>query len=350
MRIMVTGDVGFIGTHLTRHLLDHRHDVHGVDLRVAPNGPDGVDEYGQHVGDLLSEGAGGTSSILDHAIRHFDPDVVVHLAAQVGRLFGEDNIAHTIESNALMTARVARSCAAAFRRPRLVYTSTSEVYGDLSTVAVGCEDWTGVWQLPHNLYGLSKRWGEEVAALYALTPDLEGSMQIIRPSMPYGPGLPPGRGRAAIVNMLYQAHHRQPIPVHRGAERSWCWIEDAVRGIRLVLEQGEVAFLAADVVKRGVGCYNVGRDDAAVTMRHVAEMACAVAGVEDPDALIVEVDAPARQTVVKRLSTEKLRGLGWEPVVGLFEGMSRTYDAMKRLGQLDVGPHVLPGGTPIPPT
>jgi len=331
MRVVVTGGQGFIGTHLCHALCLHGHEVTSLDIKPEPQLSGWRQMYGR---DLLVPAPGDTSLHLDEAIRIIDPEVVVHLAAQVGRLFGEDNIAHTIESNALMTALVARSCAAAANRPRLVYTSTSEVYGDLSTVAVGCEDWTGVWQLPHNLYGLSKRWGEEVAALYALPPDLEGSMQIIRPSMPYGPGLPPGRGRAAIVNMLWQAHHRQSIPVHRGAERSWCWIEDAVRGIRTVLEHGEVAFVASDVVKRGVGCYNIGRDDAAVPMTTVAEMACAVVGVEDPSSLIVQVDAPARQTVVKRLSTEKLRALGWTPEVGLFEGMAKTYEAMQRLGHL----------------
>lgn len=351
MRIVVTGGQGFIGTHLCHELHTHGHDVSSIDIKPYP---DVGGDWRQAMGDLLVPGAGDTSAALDGAIRTLDPDVVVHLAAQVGRLFGEDNIEHTIESNALMTARVARSCAAAYRRPRMVYTSTSEVYGDLGQYT-GWEDAVGGvpanMRLPHNLYGLSKRWGEEISALYALTEDTEGSLQVVRPSMPYGPGLPPGRGRAAIVNMLAQAYHREPIIVHRGAERSWCWIGDAVRGFRKIITDGAYA-VTADEYRSGVGCYNLGRDDASVPMRTVAEMACAVVGDRDPENLIVEVDAPARQTVVKRLSTVKLQDLGWAPEVGLFEGMQKTYEAMQRLGHLPSVPSgdLLPGGTPTPPT
>jgi nucleoside-diphosphate-sugar epimerase len=51
-------------------------------------------------------------------------------------------------------------------------------------------------------------------------------------------------------------------------------------------------------------------------------MACDLTGASHD--LIEVVDAPANQTVVKRLPTEKLRGLGWEPQVDLKEGMVRT--------------------------
>jgi nucleoside-diphosphate-sugar epimerase len=70
------------------------------------------------------------------------------------------------------------------------------------------------------------------------------------------------------------------------------------------------------------GSWNVGRDDIAIPMRTVAEMACAMTGA--PQDLIQDVEAPGRQTVVKRLSMDKLRSIGWEPQVELGEGMART--------------------------
>jgi GDP-L-fucose synthase len=57
-------------------------------------------------------------------------------------------------------------------------------------------------------------------------------------------------------------------------------------------------------------------------MLDVARMACDLTGASKD--LIVMVDPPKMQTVVKRLSTEKLRGLGWEPKIDLEEGMVRT--------------------------
>lgn len=341
MRILVTGGEGFIGTHLCRELAGAGHDVSSIDIKPVQE-PVRVPWNRIMACDLLLPALGETSLYLNNAIAEYAPDVVVHLAAQVGRLFGEDDLSHTIESNALMTALVARSCAAAASRPRLVYTSTSEVYGDLGA-KTGTEDGDILsgrlpdWRVPHNLYGLSKRWGEEVAAMYATTHSAanvpaSGGLQVVRPSMPYGPGLPPGRGRAAIVNMLWQAANREPIVVHRGAERSWCWVGDAVRGFRAVIEKGQVADFV-DQYQIGYGCYNVGRDDAGVPMLAVAQMACYITGASE--SLIEQVDAPGRQTVVKRLATTKLRALGWQPHVGLRDGMVMTWQAMMKAGQLD---------------
>jgi len=285
MRIVVTGSQGFLGRHLCADLFYAKHDVHGID---------------RETGDLTVPG------IADALIGAWCPEVVVHLAAAVGRILGEDDIENTIRSNALMTANVARACAR--YDVRLVYVSTSEIYGDQGERL--CDE-DGPAVLPHNLYGLTKRWGEEVARLYA-----PAGLQVIRPSMPYGPGLPVGRGRAAICNMLWQASTRQEIPVHKGGVRAWCWVGDTVRGFRMVIESGEP------------GAWNVGRDDNFVTMRDVAELACRIAGA--PTSLIRMVDPPANQTIVKRLSMAKLKALGWEPTVSLEDGMRRLYAAQQK--------------------
>lgn len=284
MKFLITGVAGFIGTNLRRELEDRDHEVVGIDF--AP------DERTEHANDLLEPG------VFRSIAQEERPDIVVHLAAQVGRLFGEDDVVRAVRSNAEMTTIVAKTCGDLHMR--LAYASTSEVYGDHGDVV--CDEVDGPWVLPHNLYGLSKRWGEEVCGLYA--PD---KLTIFRPSMPYGPGAPPGRGRRALDNMLWQAHHRMPIPVHRHAERSWCWVGDAVRAMRLLLERPYG------------GAFNVGRDDDPRSMYHVAQMACAL--TQAPFELIEEIEPPQRQTVVKRLSTQRLREIGWEPTVELEEGM-----------------------------
>lgn len=143
--------------------------------------------------------------------------------------------------------------------------------------------------------------------------------------MPYGPGLPAGRGRAALVNFLWNALNGEPLTVHKGSERSWCWVGDTVRGIRLIIEEeyrrdqsGHHLF----GITNEQGIWNVGRDDNATSMVTVAQMACAL--TDAPFSLIQEVDPPGMQTVVKRLSTAKLQSLGWSPQVELIEGMKNT--------------------------
>jgi len=289
VRILITGASGFVGRHLCAEL-DGFHEV----LRV---------DRGE--GDLRVNG------VADGIVGEAKPDVVVHLAAKVGRLFGEDDPAETILDNAGMTALVAKACGR--HGARLVYASTSEVYGDQGeqTCVEVMSDRRG---RVHNAYGLSKRWGEEAGWLYA-----PAGFTVLRLSMPYGPGLPWGRGRAAIINMLWQALTRAPIPVHRGAERCWTYVADTVRGVRAVLEHADE------------GVFNIGRDDNRVSMRAVAEMACDLTGASHD--LIVEVDAPGNQTVVKRLSNARLRSLGWRPEVDLEEGMRMTLDWVKSEGQ-----------------
>lgn len=286
MRILVTGAAGFIGTHLCNELSDSGHQVVGWDRHHG--GLQDLHEWP----DVFAK----------HVPKY---DQVVHLAAKVGRLFGEDDVERTIADNVTMTTHVAQACGS--HGVPLVYASTSEVYGD--NAESSCDEIDGPFTLPHNLYGLTKGFGEQVCELYA-----PANLTIWRISMPFGPGLPAGRGRAAIVNFLHQAHNNEPIPVHRGSERSWCWIGDTVRAMRMTLELTDG------------GTFNIGRDDNAMPMTQVAKLACDITGAGY--GLIAEIDAPARQTVVKRLATDRIRALGWEPHVGLEEGMRRTYEAM----------------------
>lgn len=288
MRILITGSSGFIGTHLSRELRSVGHTVTGMDYKDGP---------GQDASDFRA-----VRSLLESS----RAEVIVHLAAKVGRLFGEDDVMETIRDNAGMTAVVAQ--AAGELGVRMVYASTSEVYGDNGPAL--CQEIDGPWSLPHNIYGLSKLWGEDACKLYA--PD---GFTALRFSMPYGPGLPAGRGRAAIINMLWQAKNGMPIPVHIGAERSWCWIGDTVVGARIAIERGE-------------GAYNIGRDDDPVSMERIAQLACIIAGGDQN--LVEMIAAPQRQTVVKRLSTARIRKLGWSPQTALYDGMLETFESWVR--------------------
>jgi UDP-glucose 4-epimerase len=291
VKAIVTGGAGFLGSHLCFELEQHGHDVVVLDLKISRfhdlRFPELVD------------------SLFDE---HEDADLCVHLAAKVGRLFGEDDPMETVTDNVGMTALVAQACGT--RGIRLAYASTSEIYGDNGNNV--CDEETGPFSLPHNLYGISKGFGEDVCNHYAKT-----GLLIFRFSMPYGPGLPAGRGRAAIINMLHQALHGKRIPVHKNAERSWCYITDTVKATRLALEQSEA------------GVFNIGRDDNPTSMFEVARIACRLTGANSSRIELIE--PPRNQTVVKRLSTDRIRALGWEPEVGLEDGMKRTLEWVQTL-------------------
>lgn len=284
MKILVTGSAGFIGRHICPELAHGDHEVVGVD---------------HHTGHDLT-----VPGVFQDTLSAEQPDIVLHLAAQPGRLFGDLDVVQTIHSNAVMTAIVAVACGQT--RTRLAYVSTSEIYGDVD--GTSCEEYSGPFALPANLYGLTKRWGEDVCALYA-----PSGLIVMRPNMTYGPDMEVGWGRAAMPTMIWRALNSQRIEVHRGTERSWCHIDDIARAMRLIIERGE-------------GTYNVGRDDDARSMEAIAGLACNVAGASRD--LIDIFEPPPGLVPVKRLSMQRLRDLGFSPDVSLEDGMRDVYQGL----------------------
>jgi len=281
MNVLVTGASGFVGRALVDELR------HG-------NGAYEVHPLERSDGDLAEDG------VAEAAVAEARPDVVVHAAARIGVVRCEDEPELALRSNVLATALVARAAAA--HGARLAYVSTSDVYG----AALADEDTPAA---PASFYALTKWWGEQVARLYA-----PAGLAVLRLANPYGPGHEPGQGKGALPTMLWQAERRQPIPAFRGEARSWCWIGDVARGIRLVLEHG------------GEGVFNIGSDAEPVSLTDVARIACELTGA--PQELVQEVDPPPGR-VTPRVSVERLRALGWRAEVGLDDGMRRLLESLR---------------------
>jgi UDP-glucose 4-epimerase len=274
MRVLVTGASGFVGSALVEEL---RHGERAYE----------VHPLGRDDGDLAEDG------VADEALAGFRPDVVAHAAARIGVVRCEEEPELALRSNVLATVRVAQACVS--HGTRLAYLSTADVYG----IAAVADEQTP--PAPASLYALTKLWGEEAARLYV--PD---RLAVLRLGNPYGPGVDPAQGKGALPSMVQQAERRERIPAFRGEARSWCWIGDIVRAVRLVLESGQE------------GVFNVGSDGDPVSLMDVARIACDLTGA--PPDLIDEVEPPAGRAA-PRISIERLRALGWRPEVGLEDGL-----------------------------
>lgn len=284
MRILLTGGRGWIGSRLELVLADRGHEVMCVD---------------REDGDLADV------EVVGRIVHTRVPEVIVHLAAQPGRVFGEQDASHTVQSNVVTTINVAQACAEV--GARLCYVSTSEVYGDLGAGHRVYED-MALGQ-PLNLYAATKAMGEQASRLYA--PD---GFLIIRPSMPYGPGMATGWGRAALPTMIDNFLRGEPFTVHAGTARSWCFIDDLVEAMSDVIERGEHEI------------YNVGRDDDLMEMVSVAHVVCDVLGTDRDLIKIGEHDDTI--TPVKDISMARLKALGWQPKVSLREGIKLTAESL----------------------
>lgn len=164
MRCLVTGCAGFIGSHLADRLLGDGHEVVGIDaftdyysrtakesnLRIARRSP----RFTFHDTDLLSLD-------IDEALRGID--VVFHQAAQAGvrRSWGQHFETYT-RLNVLATQRLLEACRTTPSLHRLVYASSSSVYGDTTELPVSEETPTR----PVSPYGVTKLAAEHLCSLY----------------------------------------------------------------------------------------------------------------------------------------------------------------------------------------
>jgi nucleoside-diphosphate-sugar epimerase len=282
MKVLLTGASGFVGRALQDEL---RHGDGAYEVHLL----------GRADGDLADEG------VAEAAVADTRPDVVVHAAARIGVVRCEEAPELALRSNVLATTLVAR--AAARHGARLVYLSTSDVYGP----AVEADEQTP--PAPESFYALTKLWGEQAAELAA-----HEGLAILRLANPYGPGVDAGQAKGAVPTMLRQADAREPIPVYRAEARTFCWIGDVVRAIRLVLDSGEA------------GAFNIGADGEAVALADVARLACELTGA--PQELIEEIEPPPGR-VMTRISTQRIRALGWRPEVPLDEGMRQLLESLR---------------------
>lgn len=246
MKVLVTGSTGLVGTALLKEL---QHDVVGVTRRD---------------GDLAEDG------VAERLLDKHTPDVVVHLAAAVAK----PGVAETVRDNVDATALVAAACNA--RRVRLLHGSTTSVTAT-------------------SLYAHAKRWSEDAALFFV--PDAT----VLRLAYPYGPA------RGAITTMIAQALRRDPITVHRGSVRSWCWAGDTARAIALLVEN------------ETPGAVTIGNDREPTSMFDLARLVCSF--TDAPAELIEEVEPPYGPTVAESYADERLAALGWSPAVTLEDGV-----------------------------
>ena len=198
---------------------------------------------------------------------------------------------------------------------RFLLASTSEVYGD-PDVHPQPESYVGHVNPvgPRGVYDEAKRFAEALATAYQSYHGLD--VRIVRIFNTYGPRMRPGDGRV-ISNFLAQAVSGKPLTVYGDGTqtRSFCFVDDEVRGI--------LALLDSDVS----GPVNIGNPDE-FTVTEVVGLVREVTGwTGEVITEALPVDDPTR----RRPDISRARELlGWEPAIGLAEGLRRTADWMRR--------------------
>src|SRR3989475_3262355 len=246
--ILVTGGLGVIGSRMVPLLRHQGYDVKVLDNRILRQ----KDYIRADICSMVET---------ERGFRDWQIDYVFHLAGEVGRENGELFARRAVDINVGGTLNLIQLCRE--YGSRLIYAGTSEAYGDVGE-NVMFED-LAPGKLT-NCYALSKFQAEQYVRHFVENYDLQA--HIIRIFMCYGPGEFPSYFRSAVSRFVYNALHDRPIFVHRGALRSWCFIDDIVEGWRLVME---------GFAKGRAEVYNIGRHDPR-SMLDVAKTICSLAG------------------------------------------------------------------------
>jgi GDP-4-dehydro-6-deoxy-D-mannose reductase len=282
VRALVTGANGFAGTWLTAYLRDQGDEVVGIDHEVN-----------------VTDGAA-----VRQAVTAASPDAIYHLAARahVGDSWGDPG--EVLQVNAVGTLNVLEAARACTTPPRVLLTSSAEVYGAVEEDQLPLTEATGL--APMTPYAASK-----VAAEYlGVQAHLAYGLPVIRvrPFNHVGPGQAPGFVVAALAARIVEAHRVGASSIAVGnldARRDLTDVRDVVRAYRLLIERG----MPGEV-------YNVcsGRD---VAISHVAERLLRLAGtslrlVPDPSLM-----RPVDVRVVRGDPRKLHDATGWKPELDL---------------------------------
>jgi dTDP-glucose 4,6-dehydratase len=299
---IVSGGAGFLGSHLCDALLERGHRVICVD-----NLDTGSLHNIEHI-----DGPNFVSlnrDVTEPLYVKDEIDFVYHLASPASPIDYARLPLHTLKVGSYGTHNMLGL--AKRHRARFLLASTSEVYGDPQVHPQPEDYWGHVNPIgPRGVYDEAKRYAEALTMAYHRQQGV--STAIARIFNTYGPRMRPHDGRA-IPTFLRQALQDKPLTVFGDGSqtRSFCYVDDEVRGL-IALAESE-AHLPV----------NVGNPDEFTLL----ELAETVIDVAESRSEIVFEALPADDPQIRQPDITKARELlGWEPEVGLRDGLRLTIE------------------------
>jgi dTDP-glucose 4,6-dehydratase len=303
---LITGGLGAVGAPLAHELRSRGHTVWVCDLPHAAAANYircDVSNYRQ------------LQSVFERA----DFDFVYHLAAEFGRLNGEDYYEKLWESNAIGTKNILRLQEQ--RKFRMIFTSSSEVYGDWPEAMT--EDVLMAHPIRQmNDYAISK-WVNEMQIMNS-TERFGIEAVRVRLFNTYGPGEYYSDYRSVVCQFIYRALHDQSYTVYLDHHRTSSYVDDTVRTLANIVKP--------ECFKPGEA-YNIAGDEYH-DIKSLSDMILNYLGKDDR--LVKYVPLESHNTRDKKADISKaVRDLQHCPTVSLSVGIQRTINWQKGVYHCD---------------
>lgn len=310
---IIVGGAGFIGSHVTDALLA---DPETRAVTLYDNFTSGREwHYAEHRDDPRLEVVRGDANDLPALCEAMaGHDLVVHLASNPDIALAMTDPTIDFDEGTLLTHHVVE----AMRRtgvPRIVYASGSGIYGDLGEQEAR-EDHGPL--VPVSTYGASKLAGEALISAYAHMFGLRGVAlrfgNVVGRRQTHGVGFD-------FVRRLLDDPSRLTVMGNGTQSKSYVAAPDVVAAVLRAVDRGPAAPFTA---------FNVATGDY-ITVREIVALALDVIGL-DANATTIEYGTTDRgwkgDVPVVRLSTERIRSLGWAPSMGSLDALRASLVAM----------------------
>ena len=308
MKILVTGVAGFLGSHLCKSLLRDGNQIIGVDDLSTG-------QY-ENIKECLTN---PNFKFINEDIRNpldFEVDAILNFACPASPIHYQSDPIKTIETNFLGMSNMLKL--ADKYQARILQASTSEIYGD-PIISPQVETYWGNVNPAgiRSCYDEGKRAAETLCFDYRRHRNLD--VRVIRIFNTYGPNMAVSDGRV-VSNFIVQSLQGQDLTIYGDGSqtRSFCYVDDLIRGICLALSIDQYPETAI----------NLGNPEN-YTMLELAEK---VKQVTNSSSKIVFKPLPGDDPQQRKPDIELAkRYLGWEPTVGLVDGLTRTSSYFKQV-------------------
>ena len=226
MKILLTGAAGFLGSHISKKLIDNNHEVIGLD-DLSTGSVKNIEQLMNHP----------KYTFIEHDVRipyQAKVDAILNFACPASPVNYQKDPVRTIETNFLGMINMLHL--ANETRARIIQASTSEIYGDPTQSPQKESYWGNVNPIGiRSCYDEGKRAAETLCFDYKRQHNLD--TRVIRIFNTYGPNMAIGDGRV-VSNFIVQALRNEPINIYGDGKqtRSFCYVSDLVEGIYKLLQ------------------------------------------------------------------------------------------------------------------
>ena len=305
MNIIITGGLGFIGSHLVQNLISKNNQI--TILSKSKKKISNIRSFQKNLKinylDITKK------NLLEKNIEIINPDLIIHLAGQTSHSQSFENPLYDIDINSKSTLRILETVRKMNKNCKFILGSTFVVIGKPNKLPVNENSITN----PTTIYGANRLLSEHYCKIYH---DLYGiNTNVFRITNSYGPREQIIPNKNAVNFLIHKAFKKEKISIYNKGEffRDLIYVDDVISGINIIIKKGKSGELYW--ISSGNKTWF---KKFAETLQKVTKC---------------EIDYPKTPNYTKKVdvgnfvvNNSKLKKLGWRPKITINEGIQKTLE------------------------